>query len=139
MPETGFPISVNINFKNMGKSAAFRLTLHRHILMGGEEAEEFRADSPPGATGSAVLEPDMSQFTSAASLRDTFAKETILIDPKDLVPWAGQKDVLIFGSFYYLDIFGTLYCTLMPKTGAQSPINFMTLPTSAHPITRNTK
>jgi hypothetical protein len=127
----GEPIFVNIPYKNVGKSPAFNMVIHRHLLF-GSQATKFKIEPPDSDDTFAmgrVLEPTSGEHVTAISVEDTFANESLnIIGVKN---WDGSKPIDVFGRISYKDSFGTLYCTpyfyqYLPS-GAWEKISFSTL------------
>jgi hypothetical protein len=135
-PIVGYPIYVNISFKNVGKSAAYNLAFHRHLLF-GTQMNQFRMEPPDSeerlASGP-TLEATESQTMTAVSAEDTFLNEDFF--QTGYKAWDGSWPIRIFGRISYKDAFGTLYCLpymfnllqsgnwaiLTPKNGKLCPV-----------------
>jgi len=113
-PEVGEPLTVNIQYKNTGKTPAYHLRVRRHVLF-GPHVHDFRPDIlvNPQIPDETTLDPDLPDavVTTATSVKDPYAEITGVIDPRDLLPWDGSKPVVAFGIFLYSDEAGTNYCT----------------------------
>jgi hypothetical protein len=104
----GKPIWVNIVFKNLGKSPAFNVTPHAHMLF-ISNVTQFRIEPPDTEKGSGIVDVGQEKNTTAISRKDPF-NESILIAPSEYANWDGTQ-VIVFGRISYDDRFGNSYCT----------------------------
>jgi hypothetical protein len=116
-PTIGRPVYITIKFKNLGHSPAFGVHVHCHLLF---ESEKFKLrveppDRPSSTLGKldmfgSVVEPgDLGSHVTVVSVKDTYAQETIRLNPADLIGWDGTP-VNVFGRISYFDQFGKSYC-----------------------------
>ena len=110
-PVKGHPFVVNIRIKNIGKSPALNVIIHRHLVW-GDDIQKFRPEPPDidKRTGDAIGQGETT-VTSAASLKDTFANETADIEKDQLAVWDGKHPIVVFGRITYQDSFDKVYCT----------------------------
>ena len=107
----GRPFGVDVVLRNVGKSTAFHVYIHRHVLF-GKQTSLVKIEPPDINKVSQVLDPDAPPMTtSAVSVTDTYKAESISIDPNSLLPWDGTQPVIVFGRVTYEDNYGTIYCT----------------------------
>jgi hypothetical protein len=107
----GRPLVVNIQIKNVGKSAALNTIVHRHLLFGEASIERMRVEPPDTRKSGDAIAQAQQYMTTAVSINDTFANETADIRPSELVNWDGTKPIIVFGRITYEDSFGNSYCT----------------------------
>jgi hypothetical protein len=110
-PIVGDPVAVNIYYRNVGKSPALNIAIHRHLLF-ESKGDQFKIEAPEKSRNiGQALDPGMPpDFTTAFSLKDTFANESVAINPSDIINWDGSR-LLVFGRISYEDSLGNLYCT----------------------------
>jgi hypothetical protein len=110
-PNMGHPFAVNIILKNVGKSAAYHVYIHRHVLF-GKQYPLLKVEPPDIKKTSIVMEPGSDPIvTSAVSVKDTYTVESTYIAPDAFLPWDGTNPIVVFGRITYEDSFGNVYCT----------------------------
>jgi hypothetical protein len=116
-PTIGKPVFITIKFKNLGHSPAFGVHIHYHLLF---ESQKFKLRAEPPDKSSSTLEKldlfgsvvepgDSSSHVTVISVKDTYAQESIRINPADLIGWDGTA-INVFGRISYSDQFGKPYC-----------------------------
>jgi hypothetical protein len=109
--QKGQPAVFNIPYKNVGKSTALNVILHRHVLF-ESQLPEFRIEPmAKDDLGSTVMDPGDELHTNAVSVKNTFSIETAGIPESQLANWDGSEKILVFGRISYEDNFSNLYCT----------------------------
>jgi hypothetical protein len=122
IPIAGQPITINLGLKNIGKSPALNVVVHRHILF-DSNLSTFKIEPADTTTNGDAIEAGEVTTTTAVSMKDTFANETMRISGKELLNWE-KGGVFVFGRVSYQDSFGNRYCTpyirnlVGPKTWA---------------------
>jgi hypothetical protein len=109
-PVRGKPIAVTLAIKNGGKSPAFAVAIHRHILF-GSRVHDLRAEPPDKNRVGTPVGPNDSTITTTVTTQDTFANESYAFSNSELLNWDGSDDITVFGRITYEDGFGNLYCT----------------------------
>jgi len=109
-PILGAPVTVNIYYQNVGHSPAIGVRPRYHMLF-VSEIRKLRSDPPDKIDfSSSVIPPNIKdRFVTIISLKDTYAREDISVNPADVTGWDGTQ-IVIFGRFSYADQFGTVYC-----------------------------
>jgi hypothetical protein len=110
-PVKGKPIAVNILIKNLGKSPAFFTVLHRHILFGTDAASEMKIEPPDKVRHGITTNIGEENYTTAVSVKDTYAAEVAWTPSNQIVNWDGSMPIVVFGRMSYQDGFGNSYCT----------------------------
>lgn len=107
----GQPFGVDVHFKNVGKTPALNVLIHRHVVFGEENVDQIRQEPiDTRKTGTALAQGNQGEVT-AVSLKDTLANESMEINPADIVSWDGRRPIVIFGRITYEDTAGNRYCT----------------------------
>ena len=111
-PVVGHPFGVTITLKNVGKSTALHMYIHRHVLFGKQYAL-IKAEPPDTARPNQSLDANSDPvYTTALSVVDTYAAESTYFPPSSILPWDGTLPIVVFGRVTYEDASGkTLYCT----------------------------
>jgi hypothetical protein len=109
-PVIGKPVFITIKFKNLGHSPAYGVNIHYHLLFESQKSH-LRVEPPDKLDmGGTAIEPgDFGAHVTVISVKDTYAQESILINPADLIGWDGSA-INVFGRISYLDQFGKPYC-----------------------------
>lgn len=115
----GQHFEVNVEFRNIGKTPAFNLIIHLHLLFGNAVVTEMRADQPDTQKSETILPPGDSIGGTAFSVKDTYNFNNAAVDPSSFVNWDGSQPVLVFGRITYDDRFGNHYCTPIAHTWFQ--------------------
>jgi hypothetical protein len=110
-PVIGQPVAATVYFKNVGKSPAFNLIIHRHILVGQGNMIKLKIELPDQGKGGAVLAPGIEKTTTVVSLKDTYSNESFRVMSNEVVNWDGSFPIMVFGRISYKDTFGNAYCT----------------------------
>jgi len=111
-PTVGQPFGITVELKNLGKSTARHVYIHRHLLFGKQYPSKLKVEPADVQKTSIVLEPGSpSQFTTAVSVKDTYQIESIYVPDDAFLPWDGTMPIIVFGRVTYEDAFGNLYCT----------------------------
>jgi hypothetical protein len=106
----GKPLMVNVVFKNIGKSPAVNVLIHRHLLF-GKEVNRFKVEVPDRDRQGSTLDPGPERVVTAVSVTDTYSVETGTLNPDDIVNWDGSQPIIVFGRISYLNVAGVIYCT----------------------------
>lgn len=109
VPVVGKPVLVNIIFKNVGKSPALNLLIHRHLLF-DSHIGSFRTEPIDKGTSGTALDFEQTASVTAVSIRDTFANESPEIAESEIINWDNSR-IFVFGRASYRDSFGNSYCT----------------------------
>lgn len=113
---SGKPFIITVNVKNVGKSTALKVLLHRHVVWGEQDVSQIRSEPPDQGKHGTVLEPGNDMHTSAMSVKDTYSIESIGVPDSQVTAWDGSLPVVIFGRITYNDRFGNSYCTAIAET-----------------------
>lgn len=111
-PTIGEPFRITVELKNVGKSTALQVYIHRHLLFGKQYPAELKVEPADVHKASQVLESQApSIYTTALSVKDTYKIESIYVPPDAFLPWDGTTPIVVFGRVTYEDALGKLYCT----------------------------
>lgn len=92
----GQPLVVNIVMKNVGKSPALNVIIHRHLVYGNDQLEQLFRPEPLDMTKSQdVIAQGEVDTTTAMSVKDTFAIETADVPAPDIVNWDGGEPIIV--------------------------------------------
>ncbi|MGA2694785.1 MAG: hypothetical protein ABSE92_01915 [Terriglobales bacterium] len=111
-PIVGQVLQVNVPYQNVGKTAAYNVVTHRHLLFGkqlGEFSKAEPADSEHRISIGDTLEPTHPEMMTAFSSEDTIEEESVFAKRPKV--WDGTGPIVVFGRITYKDNYGTLYCT----------------------------
>ena len=107
----GKPIQVNVVFTNVGKSIAYDVKIHCHLLFGQQmnllKAESLDVDK--GMHGSPIP-PDGFEVCTPTSMIDPYSRESAFLDANKIIPWDGSVPVVVFGRAIYRDHSKHVYC-----------------------------
>ena len=101
------PVIVTIQIKNVGKSPALRIVLHRHVVF---DLGAIRFEAPDTSEGDMTLEQGMDNITTAVSMVDTYKYESIVFPTSEQLRWDGKSGIFVFGRISYEDRLGERYC-----------------------------
>jgi hypothetical protein len=135
-PTKGKPIEVNLHFRNIGKSPALNVVVHRHVLMG--YSIKYRNIEPIDKHSDLILMANEPMWVTAVSVKNTWAIETIIIPRNDYTTRDGKQEFIVFVRVTYEDRYGNKYCTSFAKTplfdsGVWATINVSLCPTEYRP------
>ena len=109
-PVVGEPVLVNFTLKNVGKSGAFGVITHRHMLFESNFGKEFRIEPPNGKDmHSNYLAPGQEGHGTVISTQNTFSPNNESIEFENPLPWDGTT-IYVFGRIDYLDSAERSYC-----------------------------
>jgi len=110
-PTIGKPLAADIGITNTGKSPAFGIVSHFHLLF-GDDVMNIHAD-PPDSVRSEQIEPQggPGTFVTAVSVKNTYTANVLKLDRSEIVDWDGKNPIVVFGRITYDDTFGNHYCT----------------------------
>ena len=107
----GHPFAVNISLQNVGKSTAYHVYIHRHVVYGKQYAL-VKVEPPDTTKIDQAIAPDSPPvITTAVSVKDTYKVESLYVAPDSFLAWDGTKPIVVFGRITYEDDAGTVYCT----------------------------
>jgi hypothetical protein len=106
----GKPLFVNIIYDNVGKSSALNVEVRYHVVFGKDVAKIIKAESPGDTKTGETIPHGGERMVTAISLKDTYSRTSVYVNPADYVNWDGSKPVVIFGRISYEDADGTPYC-----------------------------
>jgi hypothetical protein len=108
-PEVGKPTGATILFKNVGKSTALNVIIHKHMLL-KDTLDQLGPEPPDQGKEGITLEAESTQLTTAISMKHPMEHEPIY-SPSNYLVWDGTWPIVVFGRISYNDTFGALYCT----------------------------
>ncbi|HEY2472220.1 MAG TPA: hypothetical protein VGI45_30815 [Terracidiphilus sp.] len=106
----GHPFFVEIPYQNEGRSTAYHVYVHRHVLF-GTQYSRLKIEPPDTAETNDRLDPGPQRVTDAVSVQDTYKVESLYVAPDSFLPWDGTTPIVVFGRITYRDKSGNLYCT----------------------------
>jgi len=106
----GHPFFVEIPYQNIGRSTAYHVYHHRHVLFGNQYSR-LKIEPPDTTRTNERLDPGVPVVTDAVSVQDTYKVESMYVAPDSFRPWDGTNPIVVFGRITYEDSDGTLYCT----------------------------
>jgi hypothetical protein len=108
----GHPFFGEITFQNTGKSTAYHVYIHRHVVTGKNYPSQIKIEPSDVGKTDYRLDPGApAQVTDAVSVEDTYRVESLYVDPHWFKNWDGITPIVVFGRFVFEDSFGTKYCT----------------------------
>jgi hypothetical protein len=110
-PVADRPVVAKALFSNVGKSTAYNVLIHRHILLARQISSSFKIEPADVEEKGRTVTVGEQDFTEAITAKDTFSLESGYIPNDQPMPWDGSERIVTFGRITYQDSVGTQYCT----------------------------
>jgi hypothetical protein len=108
--DIGKPLMVNVLFKNIGKRKAINPVIHYHIVF-GKNINQIKVEASDKGRYGSDLDSGKEGTVTAISLTDPYTRESVGMNPADLLNWDGSQPIVLFGRVSYKDDAGKVYCT----------------------------